>query len=1717
MDTQVQRTISFFRSSSLAEQEDCMNNNFVSLEMMNHANNTSQNSSLFSRRRGFWQKAKYLLGSTAALALTVFFLGGAVTPVAAQPVNWATGQTSNWDCNSLYGGRDGRNGIHKYTNPKVDASTTAIITTIPTTSDAYTDTLALGPWPGNDANKDKLVLYMWRYNSEGDDIIYGIFEGDTTLTPIMRKPQHGSSEAWAGGEVNQMTGEIYMTSTEGYDVGTPTSNEDFRLAICNPVTSGLTAGSADCRISAGVRPSTDITLSAGERNASSDMAIDAEGNAYIFIGNSASNKRLIKIVPGANGEIWYYSIVKEIPSFPSAGTSMWGMSFLDGKLYTFGTGGTPLIEVNPLTGASVNRGAPGSGYQLDLTACQVAPVIRGKIYNDANGDGVISDAEAEADGFAGVTVELYRALDGVVTYLGSQQTGGQGEYSFITDSTSDSFYVRVKQPQSGSGANAINLYQTRGFGNADEGATRRNKTTAYCYDGVTSANPLGAEAVCRGGAHLAGSDPDNLATQATGPGILETTFTNDANYFSKVAMTTDKEVAVADFAFTNGRDFSDAPTSFGAAWHVTPTQALADYFLGATVTTQTGVPTDPQNTAGSIGSHDGIEVNIGSAGAPIWRTLQDVMLSSGDSYPIRAKTNEPVARKGYLSAWFANPATVTPTTFPTTSFTNLQSAADGYAALSYVMSSVSNGTGYARFRFSSTSSLPVSGSGQPAAGSNSTAPWVVDGEVEDYRFYGVIGQVIIATSSSGGSGTFGYAFQGVSGTYPSTSSDSITTVAENTYYPQTSSHAFAGTNQQITITQTPPSVEWVLSASCTDRNNNSIAGVTVANHVITIPAAAVTQGATIYCQLNNSKGADPDQSSLTVSPAGPLAANGSQAYTATVTLRNASAQALQNYQASFAVSGGALNTATCTTNASGQCSVQWTSTTESTYSITASALGAPDFASENRAFIKRDRSASGTTITASPASIQANGTSTSTITVQLKNISGINVPESGIVVDFAYDGNALGTSLSSPAQCTTNAQGNCTITLTSGTQTGAVTIKGSIDAEEITNRATVTLTTGGVSYGASGTSLRVNPEKVDVSGGAASATIMVTLRDDQGRPTPAPTGGLAVVLSKAPAACGTLNLGGGTIAQDATQFQTTITGSAACVASITATVGGTAIQNYGEDNEGNRKTAGVVTFYTGIVDLSKSTITAWPGVVVSDGLSYSLVTVQARDAAGEPVGRAGLKVRIDNGGTAGRFFNNNDYYTEGVTDAEGKFEARIGHGLTTGGTATLTATLSGQQVGGAATVIFLPAGTAPNGATLSAYPRVGVKPNTGSSEVKVQLTYNGVPYAQNNRSVGLESGSCATCVYDGGATGVTNQTGAFIRQLRSTADAIATVSATVGGGIVTQPTSLDVEFKGDPPIDKSLAGTSIEADPTAVLVNTGESTVTVQLRNAAGQAVGQQGVPVVLSSSMGASNTITPSTGYTDQHGRATFTLKSSAVGTATITATVDSEAIENSASVRFYKVPPDFGASGTSIAANPTNLEVGNNSTVTVTLRDANGLEVLAENNLTVTFSGSGVGAFVSNTCTITVNTSACSAQHRSTVSGQANATATVFYEGSYISVMNGSPVTITYGSGLPSSAASTIVANPTTVQVTAAQPRSEITVTLKDASGNNATPGTGNTATVTFTLGSSSVGALSSATCQIASTQSTCSVYVTSTAVGTASITASVAFSGATPPSGF
>ena len=322
-------------------------------------------------------------------------------------------------------------------------------------------------------------------------------------------------------------------------------------------------------------------------------------------------------------------------------------------------------------------------------------------------------------------------------------------------------------------------------------------------------------------------------------------------------------------------------------------------------------------------------------------------------------------------------------------------------------------------------------------------------------------------------------------------------------------------------------------------------------------------------------------------------------------------------------------------------------------------------------------------ITAAPTSIVADGVTTSTITVQLKDANGNDLTAGGDAV-------ALFTTLGSLGSVTDNLDGTYTATLTSATSTGTATVTGTVNAAAITDNATVDFIPGPADETQS--LITAAPTSI-VADGVTTSTITVQLKDANGNDLT--SGGDAVALFT------TLgSLGSVTDNLDGTYTATLTSATSTGTATVTGTVNAAAIT----DNA-------TVDFVPGPADETQSLITAAPTSIVADGVTTSTITVQLKDANGNDLTAGGDAVALFTTlGSLGSVTDNLDgTYTATLTSA------------TTTGTATVTGTVNAAAITDNATVDFIPGPADRTTSTISAAPASIVADGVTTSTITVQL------------------------------------------------------------------------------------------------------------------------------------------------------------------------------------------------------------------------------------------------------------------------------------------------------------------------------------------------------------------------------------------------------------
>jgi hypothetical protein len=652
----------------------------------------------------------------------------------------------NFDCNSLYYVRDNSDVYKVYDlvqGVKTNLSAKKqydlnVHSEQQGVSDKNSDTIALGP------NKNGvLTMYQWDHIHWSKEIEKVVKNQASDRAEAFSFPEFRASQpiGWSGGEVNQKTGEIYFVSYNQDKLNGPA-----RMMIHDPATGGTWKS--------GKLIPANNKEDLGSFNVESDMAIDAEGNAYIIVSNG-SDYRLLRVIPNkGNSNGWKYNEVKRFE--PGVSYQIWGMAFLNGMLYV--NLNFYIYEFNPLNGIVRNTGFHAVN-SFDFTTCQAAPVIRGKIYNDANGDGNIDDDEKKADGVNGINVQIY---DSSGTYLGGQNTSGNGEYSLLLPSSDATFYIRIKQPQ----INGANVQQTWASGgkynwNGSGGRKGSNTVTPVCYNDPTLANKQPSSILNDQKGTFEGDSYDYYGLPCYGAlaNGKDTSSNNlfvsndrlrDANYYSKVVMTTDMAVVHADFALGSA-DRGDAPSAFGEASHNVRQDSVKMGSLVDADTRSLASPNADGDDSNNLNDEDGVEVKIDDGTNSDWKSLKNFDFNN-NKYLFRVK----VDKQGFLNAWASynrNSVDIDNFEIGTKIADNIEYNDDtGYIVFPADIDAKINTDGgyingirvsklqnlFFRFRYSSYNASAhntVIGPKNPPRDNLivNNQPWVIDGEVEDYK------------------------------------------------------------------------------------------------------------------------------------------------------------------------------------------------------------------------------------------------------------------------------------------------------------------------------------------------------------------------------------------------------------------------------------------------------------------------------------------------------------------------------------------------------------------------------------------------------------------------------------------------------------------------------------------------------------------------------------------------------------------------------------------------------------------------------------------------------------------------------------------------------------------------------------------------------------------------------------------------------------------------
>ncbi len=564
------------------------------------------------------------------------------------------------------------------------------------------------------------------------------------------------------------------------------------------------------------------------------------------------------------------------------------------------------------------------------------------------------------------------------------------------------------------------------------------------------------------------------------------------------------------------------------------------------------------------------------------------------------------------------------------------------------------------------------------------------------------------------------------------------------------------------------------------------------------------------------------------------------------------------------------------------------------------------------------------TVTPGPASVNSTVTvgaatvgvgAATTLTLTARDAAGNNLTAGGATVLFTK---GAGTSDGTISAVTDNTNGTYTATFTATTVGTARSIGATVGGVAVTTAApTITVQPGAFSLAQS----TVTVASAALAAGAQT-TLTLTVRDAGGNVLPG--GGLAVAFTKGSGSSDG-NISAVTDNNNGTYSATFTATTAGTARVIGATIGGAAVTS----------AAPSITVSPGAVSAATSTVTVGAAQVTS-GASTTL-TFTARDAGGNALTSGGLTVAFTkgNGGSDGNISavtdNNNGTYTATFT------------GTTAGTARALSATVGGVALTSAAPTI-----TVTPGAISLAQSTVAVGTGTLSSGSTTSLTLITRDAAGNLRNSGgsvvlFTKGSGSS---DGGISAVTdNNDGTYSATFTATTAGTArAIGATIGGAAVTSAAPTITVTAGV----ASLATSTVTVGTSSV-VSGAATTLTLTMRDAAGNAIGSGGLVVTFTKGSGTSDG-TIGAVVDNNNGTYSATFTGTTAGTArSIGATVGGNAV-TSASPNIV-VTPGAASTASTVSVSANSVANGGNVTLTLNARDLAG-NVVTTGGATVVFT---------------------------------------------------------------------------------------------------------------------------------------------------------------------
>ena len=607
------------------------------------------------------------------------------------------------------------------------------------------------------------------------------------------------------------------------------------------------------------------------------------------------------------------------------------------------------------------------------------------------------------------------------------------------------------------------------------------------------------------------------------------------------------------------------------------------------------------------------------------------------------------------------------------------------------------------------------------------------------------------------------------------------------------------------------------------------------------------------------------QSTVTASPSSGVTADGSDASTVTVTLKDATGNPISGVAGSaFAinVSGSGQAGAVSTGPTSGTYTFPVTNTTAETVTVTVSVSGVQLTPQPSITFVSGGVSAAQSSASASPTTgVTADGAAASTVTVTLEDASGNPISGAAISVGVSGSGQA--------GTVTAGASGSYSFPVTN-TVAETVTVTVTANGVQLTQQPTIGFVAGPVSAASSNVS--ANPTSNVIANGVAASTVTVTLADANGNPVAGLTNANFLVNLTGSAQAGTVSATG-----TAGTYTFTVTDTLPETVTVSVTADGVPLTPQP-----------TITFVPAGASPSLSTVVASPtSGVTADGVASSIVTVSVRDANNNRI--AGLTasdfaISVSGSGAAGPLTVK--------SGPPGVFEFPVTN--TVAEQVTVTVSVRGVQLATQPTIGFVPGAVSAAQSSASANPTSGVTAD-GTDASTVTVT---VRDATGNPISGLASGAFNITVSGSGQAGAVTaggSPGVYTFSVTNTAAEQVTVTITASG--ITLADVPTIDFVAGPVSASSTAS----ANPTTVPADgSTASTVTVTLQDANGNAIsGLAATDFAITHSSGTAVTGTISE-PTPGSGIYEFTVTNSSQESVTITITVSGIALNDQPAITF-------------------------------------------------------------------------------------------------------------------------------------------------------------------------------------------------------------------------